>query len=110
MEWFRTGCIYAWHHFASWCCFWRAHGINPVSGALYPPAIRATGAGWALGLGRIGQIGGPLIGGTLLGFGWTAQAIFLAASVPAACVAAGMATLGWLRHKRGLAVTGHARA
>jgi AAHS family 4-hydroxybenzoate transporter-like MFS transporter len=75
------------------------HGINAVSGALYPPAIRATGAGWALGLGRIGQIGGPLIGGTLLGLGWASRDIFLAASVPAACVAIGMATLGWLRHR-----------
>jgi AAHS family 4-hydroxybenzoate transporter-like MFS transporter len=73
------------------------HGINSVSGALYPPAIRATGTGWALGLGRIGQIGGPLIGGTLLGLGWASRDIFLAASGPAACVAIGMATLGWLQ-------------
>ncbi|HEY1410839.1 MAG TPA: MFS transporter [Rhodopila sp.] len=75
------------------------HGINSVSGALYPPAIRATGTGWALGLGRIGQIGGPLVGGTLLQLGWASQEIFLAASVPAACVAIGMASLGWLRHQ-----------
>jgi AAHS family 4-hydroxybenzoate transporter-like MFS transporter len=75
------------------------HGINSVSGALYPPELRATGAGWALGFGRIGQIGGPLIGGTLLGLGWAARDIFLAASVPAACVAIGMGTLGWLRYR-----------
>jgi MFS transporter, AAHS family, 4-hydroxybenzoate transporter len=75
------------------------HGINSVSGALYPPAIRATGTGWALGLGRVGQIGGPLVGGTLLQLGWASRDIFLAASVPAACVAAGMAMLGWLRHQ-----------
>jgi AAHS family 4-hydroxybenzoate transporter-like MFS transporter len=85
------------------------HGINSVSGALYPPAIRATGVGWALGVGRIGQIGGPLVGGTLLGLGWAARDIFLAASVPAACVAVGMATLGWLRYRheaRGAVVPG----
>jgi AAHS family 4-hydroxybenzoate transporter-like MFS transporter len=75
------------------------HGINSVSGALYPPAIRATGTGWALGVGRIGQIGGPLVGGSLLGLGWASRDIFLAASIPAACVAVGMALLGWLRHK-----------
>jgi MFS transporter, AAHS family, 4-hydroxybenzoate transporter len=74
------------------------HGINSVSGALYPPAIRATGTGWALGLGRVGQIGGPLVGGTLLQLGWASRDIFLAASVPAACVAIGMGTLGWLRY------------
>lgn len=84
------------------------HGINAVSGALYPAAIRATGVGWALGFGRIGQIGGPLVGGTLLGLGWASRDIFLAASVPAACVAIGMGTLGWLRHRhdvRAAAVT-----
>jgi MFS transporter, AAHS family, 4-hydroxybenzoate transporter len=73
------------------------HGINSVSGALYPPPIRSTGTGWALALGRVGQIGGPLIGGMLLGLGWTSRDIFLAASGPAFCVAIGMATLGWLR-------------
>ena len=76
------------------------HGINSVSGALYPPAIRSTGTGWALGFGRIGQIGGPLVGGTLLGLGWASRDIFLAASIPAACVAIGMGTLGWLRHRQ----------
>jgi hypothetical protein len=35
----------------------------------------------------------------LLELGWASRDIFLAASVPAACVAIGMATLGWLRHK-----------
>ena len=74
------------------------HGINSVSGALYPPNIRATGTGWALGLGRCGQIGGPLVGGLLLGAGWMPRDIFLAAAVPAFCVAIGMATLSHLRH------------
>ena len=73
------------------------HGINAVSGALYPPAIRSTGTGWALAMGRVGQIGGPLVGGALLGLGWASRDIFLAASVPAFCVALGMATLGRLR-------------
>ncbi|SAL83627.1 major facilitator transporter [Caballeronia arvi] len=31
----------------------------------YPPANRATGIGWALGVGRFGAITGPLIGGLL---------------------------------------------
>jgi AAHS family 4-hydroxybenzoate transporter-like MFS transporter len=73
------------------------HGINAVSGAIYPAAIRATGAGWALGIGRAGQVVGPLGGGLLLGLGWQPQDIFLAASGPAICVAFGMATLAYLR-------------
>ena len=73
------------------------HGINAISGAVYPAAIRSTGAGWALGVGRIGQIAGPLAGGLLLGFGWRPGDIFLAASGPAFCVALGMAALSYLR-------------
>ncbi len=59
------------------------HGINSLSGRLYPPAIRATGAGWALGAGRIGMIAGPALGGILLSLGATGNAIFLTAAVPA---------------------------
>ena len=73
------------------------HGINAVSGAIYPPSIRATGAGWALGIGRIGQVVGPLGGGLMLGLGWQPRDIFVVATVPAICVAIGMAALAWLR-------------
>jgi AAHS family 4-hydroxybenzoate transporter-like MFS transporter len=77
------------------------HGINAVAGALYPAAIRATGSGWALGIGRFGQLLGPLAGGILLGLGWSPRAIFLAASGPALAVALGMTLLAYLvRHSR----------
>jgi AAHS family 4-hydroxybenzoate transporter-like MFS transporter len=59
--------------------------------------IRATGAGWALGAGRVGTIAGPLLGGMLLALAWRAQAIFIALSVPAFGVALLMAILGRLR-------------
>jgi AAHS family 4-hydroxybenzoate transporter-like MFS transporter len=72
-------------------------GINSLSGSIYPPAIRSTGAGWALGAGRVGTIAGPLLGGMLLALGWRAQAIFMALAVPAFGVTLLMATLGRLR-------------
>jgi MFS transporter, AAHS family, 4-hydroxybenzoate transporter len=72
-------------------------GINSLSGSIYPPAIRSTGAGWALGAGRVGTIAGPLLGGILLGLGWRAQAIFIALSAPAFGVTLLMAALGRLR-------------
>ena len=34
-------------------------GINSLSGLAYTPAMRSTGAGWALGAGRIGTITDP---------------------------------------------------
>ena len=73
-------------------------GINSLSGSIYPAAIRSTGAGWALGAGRVGTIVSPLLGGTLLALGWRAQAIFIALSVPAFCVTLLMAALGRLRN------------
>jgi AAHS family 4-hydroxybenzoate transporter-like MFS transporter len=72
-------------------------GINSLSGLVYPPPIRSTGAGWALGAGRVGTIAGPLLGGALLARGFRAQDIILAAAVPAFGVTLLMAVLGRLR-------------
>ena len=74
-------------------------GINSLSGLMYRPAIRSTGAGWALGAGRVGTIAGPLVGGVLLALGFRAQDIFVAAAVPAFGVALLMALLGRRRHR-----------
>ncbi|TAK47217.1 MAG: MFS transporter [Xanthobacteraceae bacterium] len=48
----------------------------------YPAAIRSTGVGWALGMGRLGGIAGPLAVGALFSTGWTPQWIFCVAGVP----------------------------
>ena len=63
-------------------------GLNALSATFYPPALRSTGLGWALGIGRIGSIIGPLLGGWALQAGWTPRQIFMAGSVPALCAAA----------------------
>ena len=49
-------------------------GISALPGAIYPTAIRSTGAGWATGIGRLGNVAGALLGGALLGLGWSPQA------------------------------------
>jgi AAHS family 4-hydroxybenzoate transporter-like MFS transporter len=66
-------------------------GMNALAAGLYPTAIRSTGVGWALGVGRIGSIIGPLAGGILLSFGWNVQSVVLVAAVPA--LLAGMAVI-----------------
>jgi MFS transporter, AAHS family, 4-hydroxybenzoate transporter len=58
------------------------HGINSVSGALYPAKIRATGAGWPWGSAELANWWAPLGGGLLLGFGWKPADLSLAASGP----------------------------
>lgn len=57
-------------------------GINSLPGAIYPPNIRSTGTGWAIGVGRLGNIIGPLFGGVLLLLGWSPKHMFLALCAP----------------------------
>ena len=58
-------------------------GLNALSASYYPTAVRATGVGWALGVGRVGSIVGPMLAGFLLLLDWTAPQIFLAGTIPA---------------------------
>lgn len=54
-----------------------------LAATYYPTMARSTGVGWAIGVGRIGSIVGPLIGGIMLARGVDAQSLFMAAAVPA---------------------------
>ncbi len=40
--------------------------LNSLVAQYYPALLRATGFGWALGVGRIGAIIGPILGGVLM--------------------------------------------
>jgi MFS transporter, AAHS family, 4-hydroxybenzoate transporter len=62
-------------------------GLNALAAMFYPTAIRATGIGWALGVGRVGSIVGPSVGGLLLSLQWTPDRIFMAGMAPAICAA-----------------------
>ncbi len=66
-------------------------GANAYAASFYPTAYRASGVGWALGIGRIGSIVGPLIGGVLLAQNFPLATIFVIGAVPA-----GIAVLCWL--------------
>ena len=52
-------------------------GAIALAALIYPTAIRSTGVGLAMALGRFGQVIGPLIAGGLLGHGWRADQIML---------------------------------
>lgn len=45
-------------------------GMYSLAARLYPTEIRATGVGGAVSIGRIGAIGGPLLGGIFIGAGF----------------------------------------
>jgi len=72
-------------------------GLNVLAAMFYPTAIRSTGVGWSLGIGRIGAIVGPGIGGAMLRAQWTPREIFLAGVVPAVVSAVTVIVSGWLQ-------------
>jgi AAHS family 4-hydroxybenzoate transporter-like MFS transporter len=51
-------------------------GGNALSVYFYPTALRSTGLGWGLGIGRIGAIVAPVSVGYLLTSGWSSAAVF----------------------------------
>jgi AAHS family 4-hydroxybenzoate transporter-like MFS transporter len=67
--------------------------INVLSAVLYPTAIRSTGVGWALGVGRVGAIVGPVLGGILLAEHFRPRNLFFTIAVPALVSAASMFAL-----------------
>ena len=46
---------------AGFCVVGSQIGANALASTFYPAAARATGIGWALGIGRLGAIAGPLL-------------------------------------------------
>jgi MFS transporter, AAHS family, 4-hydroxybenzoate transporter len=46
-------------------------GLYMYAAGMYPSAVRSTGLGWALAVGRLGAIAGPICGGLLIGAGLT---------------------------------------
>ncbi|HTH98862.1 MAG TPA: MFS transporter [Stellaceae bacterium] len=75
-----------------------ASGIQKSTNALtvyfYPTALRSTGLGWALGIGRIGAVIGPVVVGYLLQFGWKPSSIFYAEALPMLLGAAAIFIMG----------------
>lgn len=67
---------------------------NGIAAKFYPTEIRATGVGWALGVGRIGSILGPSVGGLLQATGFGISTIFIVAIVPPLIAAAAYLAMG----------------
>ena len=72
---------------AGFCVVGGQIAANALTAGFYPTSVRASGVGWALGIGRIGSIVGPLVGGVLLAEKWSTSAVFIAAAAAALCAA-----------------------
>jgi MFS transporter, AAHS family, 4-hydroxybenzoate transporter len=92
---------------AGFCIVGGQIAANALAAAYYPTSVRSTGVGWALGVGRVGSIVGPLVGGVLLGMKWSTPAVFLCAAAAAFCAA--LAAF-WLSRLAGMGGTGKAVA
>jgi len=78
---------------AGFCVVGGQPAVNALAGTYYPTALRSTGIGWALGIGRIGSVLGPVIGGQLIALQWADSSLFVAAAVPAVISALTVARL-----------------
>jgi AAHS family 4-hydroxybenzoate transporter-like MFS transporter len=72
---------------AGFCIVGGQIAANAMAAAFYPTSVRAAGVGWALGIGRIGSIVGPVVGGMLLERKWSAASVFVTAAGAALCAA-----------------------
>ena len=58
--------------------------LGAFTSSCYPDALRARGVGWGLGVGRVGSIASPLLGGAALAAGYSMDSILTALALPAA--------------------------
>jgi len=69
-------------------------GLYAVGPPLYPAAVRATGMGWAVGIGRFGAILAPILSGALLDAGWAPAQLYFLFSLPFLVAAVAMLGIG----------------
>lgn len=92
-EWLLMGCVSGIGFFL----IGSQTGLNALAGTVYPTYVRSTGAGWANGMGRIGAIFGPMIGGGLLSLHVPDSVIFIATTIPVIAAAVALWMLGRLK-------------
>jgi AAHS family 4-hydroxybenzoate transporter-like MFS transporter len=69
---------------AGMCIIGGQPALNTLAATYYPTPLRSTGIGWSLGIGRVGSILGPTLGGELIRRQWSNTSIFATVAIPAA--------------------------
>ncbi len=72
------------------------YGIISIGGTFYPTRQRALGSGWMSGIGKLGSILAPFLGGVLLSSGMPVQRVFAVLAIFPAIFAVCGFTLGRL--------------
>ncbi|QYY34221.1 hypothetical protein K2O51_33270 (plasmid) [Cupriavidus pinatubonensis] len=68
-------------------------GMYAASLTIYPLQIRATGIGFAAGIGRVGGMLSPIVAGALLDIGWSVPNLYLLFLLPMAGAAVAVVLL-----------------
>jgi AAHS family 4-hydroxybenzoate transporter-like MFS transporter len=79
---------------AGFCISGGQKSVIALAAVYYPPNLRSTGVGWALGIGRLGGIAGPLIAGMLYSAHWTPAEIFRFSAWPVLVAGLGVFVMG----------------
>ncbi|PXW24847.1 MFS transporter [Paraburkholderia caballeronis] len=79
---------------AGFCISGGQKSVIALAAVYYPQSLRSTGVGWALGLGRLGGIAGPLVAGMLYAAHWTPAEIFAFSAWPVLAAAVGVFAMG----------------
>lgn len=77
-------------------------GFYATTPALFPPALRGTGVGWMIGIGRLVSIISPIVVGYLLAGGWRAEHVFMLFGGPLIVSALAMAAVWSLSGRKTL--------
>ena len=85
------------------------NSANAIAATRYPTAMRSSGIGWALGIGRTGQIVGPLIGGLLLSLHWRTSGILYVIALPSIVAATAAFFLSRLGGQNRIRMTSEAK-
>ena len=67
---------------AGFCTLGTQFGLNAISAIIYPTALRSTGSGACFGIGRVGAILGPVIGGRLIDMKLPIEDLYMIATFP----------------------------
>jgi AAHS family 4-hydroxybenzoate transporter-like MFS transporter len=79
---------------AGFCVVGGQIGANLLAAKSYPTSIRATGVGWSPGIGRVGSVLGPVVGGMLLTMQWEMRELFLVGAAPVLIAALAALAIG----------------
>ena len=82
---------------AGFCVSGSQVGANALAAAFYHTASRATGVGWANGIGRIGSVLGSMLGGFVLSLGWGLPTVFGIVAIPTFIAGLSIFVMGLVR-------------